>query len=70
MMAFAAYDLAELQGENAGIVIRTQEGTEITIRVERGKTLVLFPFGNVLQSPEIIGHLSTGVLVNPVERKL
>lgn len=62
------YDLSELQGSNAGIIIRTQQGTEISIAVEDGKTLILFPFGNLLLEPEAVGHLSAGVAALPMPR--
>lgn len=56
------YTLEELLNGRDGIIVQTQPDTEIMIRVERGKTLVLFPFGNVLETPEQNGHLSAGVV--------
>lgn len=51
--------------ETGGIMIRTQQGTEVMIRVEQEKTLITFPYGNDIGSLESVGVLSKGILVHP-----
>lgn len=58
---FALYNLDELRGAaNEGIVIRTADGTEISIRRYGDKTIIWFPFGNKLEPIETVGILGTG----------
>lgn len=59
------YSLEELMKETSGIMIRTQEGTEVMIRVKEGKTLITLPYGNDTASPESVGVLSKGIVVEP-----
>lgn len=66
MEQLMSYALDELTKGHSGIIIRTQEGTEVMIRIVDGKTLVTFPFGNRLESPQLIGILSRGVLATEV----
>ncbi len=66
----SVYKIDELlRGDNVGIIVQTNKGTDVLIQVEHGKTLVLFPLGNLLETPESNGHLSTGVVALEVSRK-
>lgn len=59
------YTLKELEKEHEGILIQTQEGTDVMIRLRHGKTLITLPFGNDFEEPETAGVLSKGMLVTP-----
>jgi hypothetical protein len=55
------YTLDELlRAGNEGIIIRTADGTEISIRQHGDKTIIWFPFGNKLEPIETVGILGTG----------
>lgn len=69
MLTLSSYTLEELAKDTSGIMIETQEGVCLTIRIVDGKTLILFPYGNYLATPETVGHLSAGILVLPKERR-
>lgn len=65
MQVVNSYTFDELAKDTSGIMIETQDGVCLTIRIVDGKTLILFPYGNYLATPESVGHLSSGVLVLP-----
>ena len=70
MRIINSYTLDELCNEHKCISIETQDGVCLSISVEHGVTLVLFPFGNNTERPENFGHLSNGVAVKPIEKPL
>jgi hypothetical protein len=60
------FNLNELCGKEKQIILETQEGVELSILVENGVTLVLLPFGNKTVTPKKYGHLSSGIVVLPL----
>lgn len=65
MKSINLYSIEELCNEHKQIIIKTQEGVQISISVEHGMTFVLLPFGNKTTSPEEYGKMSTGIAVIP-----
>lgn len=61
MTTYKLHKLSQLMDkDDEGILIQTQEGTEISISIRNGITFVLFPFGNKLVKASEYGYLSTG----------
>ena len=66
MKLINSYTLDELCNEHKCISIETQDGVHLSISVEHGVTIILFPFGNNTERPENFGYLSKGVAIKPI----